>query len=320
MLKYHITAFIVGFILDIFLGDPDWLPHPIRLIGWFIVKLEKILYRKKYLVLWGGGLTVLVLFFTVIVSGGLLIGAYIFRPIYGMIVESIMTYQILAMKCLKDESMKVYNRLQNGSLEEARKAVSMIVGRDTECLDEAGIIRATVETIAENTSDGVVAPMIYLAVGGPILGFIYKAINTMDSMIGYKNDHYLYFGRIAAKLDDIVNYIPARISAWLMILAAFILGENFNGKIAYQIYLRDNRNHTSPNSAQTEAVLAGALGVRLAGDARYFGKIVKKPYIGDDCRPIERADIKRSNQLLYLTGGLCEGICMIFLCVIEVIF
>ena len=313
MIKYHIAAFAAGYVLDLLLGDPYWLPHPIRLIGWLITKLEKQLYRGKNLIRQGMILTMLVLLLTTVVSGILLMGAYALHPVCGMLVESIMTYQILAIKCLKVESMKVYHCLQNGTLEEARTAVSMIVGRDTGGLDEAGVTKAAVETVAENTSDGVIAPMLYLAVGGPVLGFLYKAVNTMDSMIGYKNQRYLYFGRIAAKLDDAVNFIPARISAWLMIAAAFLLGKNFDGKEAYRIYRRDNRNHASPNSAQTEAACAGALGIRLAGDASYFGKIVKKPFIGDELRVVEPEDIKRVNQLLYMTAGLCEGICMIFL-------
>ena len=231
-------------------------------------------------------------------------------------VESIMTYQILAVRSLKVESMKVYDALQTGTIEDARRAVSMIVGRDTACLDEAGVTKAAVETVAENTSDGVIAPMIALAVGGPFLGFLYKAVNTMDSMIGYKNDRYLLFGRTAAKLDDVVNYLPARISAYLMIAAAYLAGRDFDGTRAFSVYRRDRRKHASPNSAHTEAVCAGALGVRLAGDASYFGKIVKKPYIGDDVRPVEISDIRRANRLLYVTAFLCEAILLVLLIVV----
>ena len=174
-----------------------------------------------------------------------------------------MSYQILATKCLKIESMKVYKCLKEEGLEAARKSVSMIVGRDTAVLDEEGVVKATIETVAENTSDGVIAPMIYTAIGGPVLGFLYKAVNTMDSMVGYKNDKYIFFGRAAARLDDFVNYLPARISAYLMIAAAFLGGKSYNVKQAYKIYKRDKRKHASPNSAQTESVCAGALGVRL---------------------------------------------------------
>jgi len=303
------------------LGDPYWMPHPIRLIGGMISRLEKKLLniekeRNHREELKNGCVLVfLVLFLTLCVTIILFMGAYRIHPYLGVLVETIMTYQILATKCLKVESMKVYNALQNEGLEAARKAVSMIVGRDTSVLDEVGVAKAAIETAAENTSDGVIAPMLYTALGGPILGFFYKAVNTMDSMIGYKNDKYFYFGRAAAKLDDLVNYIPSRISAYLMIAAAFLGGKHFDGKHAYQIYKRDNRKHASPNSAQTESVCAGALGIRLAGDASYFGKIVKKPYIGDALRNVEYEDIKKANQLMYLTAWLCEMICFALMAV-----
>lgn len=313
MIRYHMIAFAVGFLLDLLLGDPHWMPHPVRLMGKGIAGLETVLYGKEKPMLRGGILTVLILLLTAAAAGGMLAAAYLIHPLWGTAAESIMTYQILAVKCLKTESMKVYDRLENGTLEEARQAVSMIVGRDTGCLDEAGVIKAAVETVAENTSDGVIAPMLYTAIGGPVLGLLYKAVNTMDSMIGYKNERYLFFGRPAAKLDDAVNYLPARISAGLMIAAAFLGGKEFSGTEAFRIYRRDRRKHGSPNSGQTEAVCAGALGIRLAGDASYFGRLVKKPWIGDDGRPVEAADIKRANTLLYLTAGLCEGICLLLL-------
>lgn len=210
-------------------------------------------------------LVTVVLLATGAVSGLLLWGAYAIAPMAGCILESIMTYQILATKCLKVESMKVYERLRADDLAGARNAVAMIVGRDTQNLDAAGVAKAAVETVAENTSDGVIAPMICLAIGGPVLGFLYKAVNTMDSMVGYKNERYLNFGRTAAKLDDVVNYIPARISAALMIAAAYGPGKQFSGKDALRIFKRDRYNHASPNSAQTEAACAGALHLRLAG-------------------------------------------------------
>lgn len=307
MMMYHMIAFFAGFLLDLLFGDPHFLPHPIRLIGRLITFLEKKLYdEKKNLLLRGRLLVGAVLLVTGAVSGGILYIVYSTYPVAGCVTESIMTYQILAVRSLKVESMKVYHTLWTGTIEEARYAVSMIVGRDTACLDEAGVTRAAVETVAENTSDGVIAPMIALAVGGPFLGFLYKAVNTMDSMIGYKNERYLLFGRAAAKLDDAINYLPARISAYFMILAAFLAGKEFDGKRALRIYRRDRRKHASPNSAHTEAVCAGALGIRLAGDASYFGKLVKKPYIGDDERPVEICDIKRANRLLYVTAFLCE--------------
>lgn len=322
-MKYHIIAFLLGFLLDLLLGDPYCFPHPIRLIGNLITGLEKRLIGKaeqrseKRELKVGIVLVIMVLLTTVIVTALVLAGAYGIHPYLGVLVETIMTYQILATKCLKVESMKVYKSLKKEGVKAARKAVSMIVGRDTESLDEEGVAKAAIETVAENTSDGVIAPMLYTALGGPILGFFYKAVNTMDSMVGYKNEKYLYFGRAAAKLDDAINFLPARISAYLMILAAFIGGKNFNGKQAYKIYKRDNRNHASPNSAQTESVCAGALGVQLAGDASYFGKVVKKPYIGDHLRKVEYEDIKRVNHLMYLTAWICEILCLILMVTIT---
>lgn len=262
--------------------------------------------------LWQG--TVLVLFVltcTGTATISLLLLAYGLHPYLGIATEAVMTYQALAVKCLKTESMKVYQALKDGSLKQARRAVSMIVGRDTECLDEEGVAKAAIETVAENTSDGVIAPMLCLAVGGPALGFFYKAVNTMDSMVGYKNEEYLYFGRAAAKLDDAMNFIPSRISACLMAFSSCLLGQSFSGKGAWAIYQRDRRNHASPNSAQTEAVCAGALGIQLAGDASYFGKTVKKPYIGDALRGVEYEDIKRANRLLYATAWICEILCLL---------
>lgn len=205
-------------------------------------------------------------------------------------------------KLLEKESMHVFDRLKNGTLDEARYAVSMIVGRDTQSLSKEAIIRAAVETVAENTSDGVVAPMFFMAIGGAPLMFLYKGINTMDSMLGYKNEKYLYFGRCAAKLDDLANYVPARLSAWLMILAAPFV--RLDAKEAMRIYKRDRRNHASPNSAQTESVMAGALHIQLAGDAWYFGKLYKKPTIGDPIRPVQTEDIQRAGHLLYAASAL----------------
>ena len=318
ILTYHMIAFVCGFVLDLVFGDPHALPHPIRLIGTLIAGLEKKLLKlqmrdEKKEFYKGILLVVLVLFSTGAVAALVLVVAYWLHPVAGIVIESVMTYQILATKCLKDESMKVYQSLNEQGLEAGRVAVSMIVGRDTNVLDETGVVKAAVETVAENTSDGVIAPMLYTALGGPILGFVYKAVNTMDSMVGYKNDKYLYFGRAAAKLDDAVNFIPARISAYLMIAAAYIGGKAFDGKNAQKIYKRDRRNHASPNSAQTESVCAGALGIQLAGDASYFGKVVKKPYIGDAHRAVEREDIVRVNRLMYVTAVISEVLCLVIM-------
>lgn len=315
----QVAVFLLGFLLDLVLGDPHFLPHPVRLMGKLISGTEKKLRKNRTRTSAtaefrsGTALIFVVLACTAAAAWIVLYAAYSLHFYVGMAMEILMTYQILAAKCLKAESMKVYECLKEGSLERARAAVSMIVGRDTETLNEEGIARAAIETVAENTSDGVIAPMLYMAVGGPALGFLYKAVNTMDSMIGYKNDAYLYFGRAAAKLDDIVNYVPSRISAGFMIAASFLLGKEFSGKRACYIYRRDRRNHASPNSAQTESVCAGALGIRLGGDGRYFGKTVKKPYIGDNQRPIEYEDIKRANKLMYAAAILCELLCVLLI-------
>lgn len=314
---YHIFAFIAGFALDLLIGDPHFIPHPVRLIGSLISFCDKrlncdagynISEKKLNLIKYKRGmlLAFIVIFATFAMSVIIIVAAYSINLYAGVIAEAVMTWQILATKCLRVESMRVYDALRTDGVDAGRRAVSMIVGRDTSVLDAAGVTRAAVETIAENTSDGVIAPMLYTAIGGPVLGFVYKAVNTMDSMLGYKNDKYMYFGRFAARLDDVVNFIPARISAYLMIAAAFIGGRQFDGQNAYRIFKRDRFNHASPNSAQTESVCAGALRVQLAGDAVYFGKLVKKKYIGDGLREIEYEDIKRANRLMYITAFLCE--------------
>ena len=304
---YMTVALVIGYLLDLMFGDPRWLYHPVRLIGHLISGTERIirscLPESKTGERTGGVILVIV-----VVSVSTALPALVLHIAYqkfwqiGLIIESFWCYQILATKSLKVESDRVYTALKTEGLEAGRKAVSMIVGRDTQNLTEEGVTKAAVETVAENTSDGIIAPLCYMLVGGAVLGFAYKAVNTMDSMVGYKNEKYQYFGTAAAKLDDIVNYVPARISAVLMILAAYISG--MDGKNAAKIFKRDRYNHKSPNSAQTEAVMAGALDVQLAGDAWYFGVLHKKPTIGDPVREIETEDIRRSHTLLYATSVL----------------
>ena len=328
---YHIFAFIAGFVLDLLIGDPHFIPHPVRLIGSLISFCDKrlncdagynISEKKLNLIKYKRGMRLVftVIFATFAISVIIIVAAYSINLYAGVIAEAVMTWQILATKCLRVESMRVYDALRTDGVDAGRRAVSMIVGRDTSVLDAVGVTRAAVETIAENTSDGVIAPMLYTAIGGPVLGFVYKAVNTMDSMLGYKNDKYMYFGRFAARLDDVVNFIPARISAYLMIAAAFIGGRQFDGKNAYRIFKRDRFNHASPNSAQTESVCAGALRVQLAGDAVYFGKLVKKKYIGDGLREIEYEDIKRANRLMYITAFLCELLSVAVMSIVLILF
>ena len=301
---YHTIALTAGFLLDLLIGDPRWLYHPVCLIGNLIAVLEKgirkIFPKTQKGELLGGFLeVVLVCLLSFGIPAVILSVLYRNVPALGCAVETFWCYQLLATKSLKDESMKVHDRLLNGTIEEARYAVSMIVGRDTQALSEIGVTKAAVETVAENSSDGIIAPMLYMAIGGIPLMFLYKGINTMDSMLGYKNDKYLHFGRCAARLDDVANYIPARISGWLMALSTVFVG--MDTKNAVKIYRRDRRNHASPNSAQTEAAMAGALDVQLAGNAYYFGKLYEKPTIGDPIRPVEIEDIPRANKLLYAT-------------------
>ncbi len=317
-----IAAALLGFIVDLLLGDPIWMPHPVVYMGKGISFLEKRLRRlfpktKEGEGIAGFFLVLFLLLATLLLSAGLLLLAGLLSFWLRFAIEVLWSWQVLALRDLKKESMLVYQKLEGESLEEARWALSRIVGRDTESLSEEGVIKAAVETVAENFSDGVIAPLFYLLIGGPVLALLYKVVNTMDSMLGYKNETYLYFGRSAAKLDDLVNYLPARISALLLIAVSGFCGGK--RKQAFRIWKRDRRKHASPNSAQTEAVVAGALEVELAGPAYYFGQYYEKERIGDPIRPIEAEDIRRANRMNYAAGllglllftGIRYGILMI---------
>ena len=310
---YAIIALTLGFGLDLLIGDPHGVIHPVVLIGKLISALEKLLRRlfpktPKAERIAGGVLWLAVVSITAGLSWSLLKLGYWVSPWLGLALQTLMTAQILATKSLKTESMKVYTALKNGTLTCARQAVSMIVGRDVEHLDEAGVARAAVETVAENTSDGILAPLFYLAIGGPVLGFFYKAVNTMDSMLGYVEPPYRDFGYVSAKMDDVFNFLPARLSALLMLAAGTLLG--MDGKNGWKIFRRDRFNHASPNSAQTESVCAGLMGLRLGGDAWYHGQLHKKKFIGDDLRPIQAEDIPAACRLLYCTAGLSLVLCL----------
>lgn len=307
------VALIAGYLLDLAFGDPHGgIPSPVVLMGKLIAALEgplrRVLPDSPAGQRAAGAILVVVV---CLVSFGipfvLLWLASLIHPLVVLALQIFWCYQVLAMRCLRDESMKVHDALADGDLDEARTRVSYLVGRDTEVLDERGVTKAAVETIAENTADGEVAPMFWFAVGGAPLALLYKAINTMDSMIGYRNDRYRWFGTVAARLDDVANWIPARLAALFMICSA--KPARLDARGAWRIWRRDRRNHASPNSAQTESVCAGALGVQLAGNAQYFGKMVEKKTIGDDTRAIEVTDIARANHLMYLTGTLCLMIC-----------
>ena len=302
------TAILCGFLLDLILGDPAWIPHPVVMIGRWISHLERILRRALPQTARGGvlGGVVLVVCVTLGVfaaaQGICFVAAWV-HPVLAWAVQALWCWQALAAKGLAEESLRVYRCLEvDRSLADARRAVARIVGRDTGGLAREGVVKATVETVAENYSDGVFAPLFYLAIGGAPLGLAYKAINTMDSMLGYKSERYLYFGRAAARLDDAAGYIPSRIAALFLIAVAPFAGGSV--KNAWRIWRRDRRNHASPNAAQTEAACAGALGVQLAGPASYFGKHYEKPFIGDAVRPIAPDDILAAIKLMYAASVL----------------
>ena len=300
-------AVLGGFVLDAVFGDPAWLPHPVVLMGKCISKLEKALRARFPKTQQGELLAGAVLAFclpvgTFLVTSAVCLLAAKISPWLGLAVQMFWCGQALAAKGLVQESRNVYNELVKPDLPAARKAVSRIVGRDTEDLTAEGVTKAAVETVAENASDGVIAPLLYMLLGGAPLALTYKAVNTMDSMVGYKNETYLYFGRAAAKLDDVANYIPSRLAALLWVAAAALTGSDAKG--AWRIWRRDRRNHASPNSAQTESACAGALGVQLAGPAYYFGEYYPKPTIGDALRPIEPQDILRADRMMYAASVL----------------
>lgn len=300
----------IGYLLDLIIGDPQNPIHPIRLIGNLCKKLEKI-FRETLkdslkvagLLTWIFSVVIvyLVSFFIVKIS-------FSINYIVGIVISGIMIYFAISTKALKVEGLKVIKFLLKNDIDGARNQLSYIVGRDTKSLDKEGILRAVVETIAENMSDGVVAPIFYAGLFGAPFAFVYKAVNTMDSMFGYKNDKYKDFGFFPAKLDDVFNYIPARLTGYLIVLAAFILKLDY--KNSYKIYRRDRNNHSSPNSAHPEAAVAGALGLKLGGANYYFGKLVEKPTIGDEIKKIDIDDVNKTNNILYLVSFLSYLISM----------
>lgn len=309
---WYFLAPAIGFVIDMLVGDPPGFPHIVIFIGKYISLLEKLFRRvfpegeasEKF----AGGLLWIIVVVTFTGASALILWMCgIISPWLRLAVECFFCWQVIAARSLRNESMTVYKALESGNLKRSRHAVSMIVGRDTESLDEAAVTRAAVETVAENTSDGVVAPLLFLAIGGAPLGIMYKAVNTMDSMLGYIDPPYKNIGFVPAKADDIFNFIPARVSAFLMLAAGWFL--RLNIKNGWQIFRRDRYNHASPNSAQTESVCAGLLGLRLAGDAWYHGILHKKEFIGDALRPIEHEDIPRTCRLMYLTAFFALLVC-----------
>lgn len=316
----HWTVLLPAILLDLILGDPHWMPHPVRWMGAMIAGLENML--RGLLPKTPGGERLGGILMALLVGGAfcggsalLLWGLALISPWLAWGVEVWLTYQLLAARALERESMAVYPCLIGGDLPAARTAVSRIVGRDTQSLDEAGVAKAAVETVAENTCDGVVAPLIFLCLGGLPLGMLYKAVSTMDSMVGYRNARYQFFGWAGARLDDLFNLIPARLAGLSMCLAAAVL-PGYSGRGALRVFLRDRKQHKSPNSAHTEAACAGALGIQLAGDASYGGKLVKKPTLGDPLRPVEPQDIPRACRLMYADAlvvlALLAGVNLLF--------
>ena len=301
-----VWAVLGGFVLDALFGDPAWLPHPVVYMGKAISKLEKFLRPRLPKTpqgeLLGGAIVAFCLpVGTFLLTGLVCWGAARLHPLLGLAVQMFWCGQALAARGLVQESINVYKELKKTDLPGARKAVSRIVGRDTAELTAEGVTKAAVETVAENASDGVIAPLLYMLIGGAPLALTYKAINTMDSMLGYKNEKYLYFGRVPAKLDDVANYIPSRLAGLLWVAAAAFTHNDAKG--AWKIWRRDRRRHASPNSAQTESACAGALGVQLAGPAYYFGQYYPKLTIGDALRPIEPEDILRANRMMYVASS-----------------
>ena len=284
------------------MGDPEWLYHPVRLIGRLISLTEKSL-RKR-----GGNLRRSAVILTAVTVLAAMAAAALVLWLLGLwgrvplfIGAALMDWMGIAVTSMAKEARGVGKSLEKG-LPEARKQVARIVGRDTGNLNEEEIIKATVETVAENTTDGVISPLFWALLGGPVLLWGFKAASTLDSMVGYMDEKYRDIGWSSARLDDVMNYIPARLTAMLMVCAAFLTG--MDGKNAFRIVKRDHAKHSSPNCAWSEAAAAGAMHIRLGGTHEYFGKPVEKPFIGDDDRPAEREDIRRANRLLYVTSGL----------------
>lgn len=307
----------LGFLLDLIIGDPQNPIHPIRIIGSLCKTIEKFFRKilKKSLKVAGLMTWISVILIVFLFNYYLLKGAYAINNIFGVVLASIMIYFCISTKALKVEGLKVVKYIIKDDIEGARKQLSYIVGRDTENLDKESILKAVVETVAENMSDGVIAPLFYAGIGGTPLVFLYKAVNTMDSMFGYKNDKYYDFGYFPAKLDDVFNYIPARLTGYFTVVIAFVLGLDY--KNSFKIYNRDKNNHSSPNSAHPEAAVAGALGVRLGGANYYFGKLVEKPTIGDNLEKVDLNKVNQTNRILYGVSILGYIMTVIIRCILN---
>ncbi len=312
-----ILIVITAFIMDLLLGDPGWFPHPVKIIGWLIEKLEppvrKIIRNQR---LAGIVFACIIIGFSAFFSFLIIQKAWAFNKYFGLIFSIFLIYTTISAKDLKDETMKVHRDLERKNIGEARKNLSMVVGRDTINLNEKEVISAAVETIAENTNDGVIAPLFYSILGGPVLAVVYKVINTLDSMVGYKNEKYFYFGWFSAKLDDIANFIPARICGFLISCSSFIFARGFRN--SFKTMLRYGREHTSPNSGISEAAMAGALGIRLGGDSFYNGSLIVKPYIGVEKRETGLWLIKEALAISLVASILMVVMGVVLMCVIQI--
>ena len=320
------TIFLGAYIVDLIIGDPRWFPHPVVIIGKFINYLtNKILItpsplkgnrgrfpdeKKGGIILWFA--VVIPVYF---ITWGAVEGCLLINHLFGMIVAILLASLTLATRSLFDESRVVLNALNRGNIEEARKNLSMIVGRDTENLSEEEILRAVIETVSENLSDGIIAPMLYLAIGGVPLAMTYKAVNTLDSMVGYKNEQYGDIGCFSAKMDDIWNWIPARLTGLIIVIVSFIL--KFNWRNSWKIMQRDGRNHSSPNSGIPEAAVAGSLAIQLGGKIQYFGELTNKPTIGDRIKETDRADVKKAWVIMFASSLLMAAVCVLSLWLIQ---
>ena len=316
---YVTCAVLLGFLLDWIFGDPQKLPHPICAVGKLVSLSEKLL--RRIFPKTPRGLTAAGVLLWIIVCGvSFAVPFFLLRWLrdvnfwLGFSVEALLCWTLFARKSLADAGVHVYSALDE-SLDAGRRAVAMYVGRDTGALDKEGVIKAAVETVAENTTDGVVSPMIFMLIGGAPLGFLYKAVNTLDSMVGYHNDKYEYLGKFSARMDDVFNFIPARLTAACMIAGAGML--HLDNRNALRIYRRDRNGHKSPNAGQTESVCAGALHVQLGGDASYFGKTVKKAAFGDPDREINRGDILRSIDLMTAASVLALVLCAVIRLILD---
>jgi adenosylcobinamide-phosphate synthase len=304
------AVFLGAYAADLVIGDPRWIPHPVVIIGRFIRSLEGWCRRAGFtddLKTGGILLWVIVVGVTFCVTWGVVAGSYLIHDAVGIAVSVILASLTVATRSLYEESRIVLDALDREDVVDSRRKLSMIVGRDTEELDEHEIRRAVIETVAENLSDGIVAPLLYLATGGVPLAMAYKAVNTLDSMVGYKNERYGKIGWFSAKMDDLWNWVPARLTGAIIVLASYIL--RFDGRNAGRIMMRDGRNHSSPNSGVPEAAMAGALGIQLGGAIRYFGELSQKPTIGDATNPIGRADVVRAWAVMVVSSLVTAMLC-----------